>query len=353
MGDLTVDIPRHKLSELAKRVSGEVLGDGSVEVTGVCALDEPVAGAISFTRELDGSRLAEKVRGAQLAAVLVQHNLRIPAGQLIAKPLIKVDNPLLALCEIIPLFYRPPAIAAGISNKSEIHPTAKIGERVTIGAFSVIGEGVEICDDVEIHPNAVIYPFAKIGPGSKIYAGAVVREYCQLGPGSVLQSGAVIGSDGFGYVFDPKKGLQPVPQIGIVKGEQGVEIGANACVDRGTLGVTAIGAHSKLDNLVQVGHNVRIGSNSVLCGLVGVAGSTTIGSGVTLGGNVGVADHLKIADGVRVAAKSGVTGSILEKGDYAGFPVSKVGVWRRQMVALQKLPGLLKRLKGKVGEEEV
>ena len=179
-----------------------------------------------------------------------------------------------------------------------------------------------------------------------VHSGACIREGCEIGDYGIIQNGAVVGSEGFGYVPDLELGLRHVPQTGNVKLEARVDIGANTCIDRGTAGDTHIHLGSKLDNLVQVGHNVSIGSHSILCGQVGIAGSVNIGEQVVLGGNSGVADHVDIVSGVRVAAKSGVIADIDEKGDYIGFPAQKASTWRRQLVNLKNLPKILKELKG-------
>jgi len=185
-----------------------------------------------------------------------------------------------------------------------------------------------------------------------IHARVVLREDIEISDGVILQPGAVIGADGFGYIADPKRGLVTVPQIGTVILDAAVEVGANSCIDRATLGRTLIGQGTKLDNLVQVAHNSRIGSYSLLCAQVGIAGSSTIGNNVVLGGHSGVGDHVKIVDNVRVAAKAGVIQDISKPGDYGGYPAVPAREWRRMVGALVRLPDRLRKLSAKSNDEE-
>jgi UDP-3-O-[3-hydroxymyristoyl] glucosamine N-acyltransferase len=226
-----------------------------------------------------------------------------------------------------------------------VHPSAKIGSGVSIGEFAVVGPLTEIGDNVVIHPHVVLYPGVKIGPRSIIHSHAAIREDSVLGAETVIQNGAVIGADGFGYVPDAKLGLVGVPQLGTVNLGDRVEVGANSAIDRATLGTTTIGLGTKIDNLVQIGHNTRIGRFSILCGQVGIAGSCEIGNQVVIGGQAGVGDHLKIADGIRVGAKSGVVSDLTEKGDYLGFPPLPAQVARRVFAILPQLPDLFRKLK--------
>jgi len=208
---------------------------------------------------------------------------------------------------------------------------------------------------VVIHPHVTVYPGVRVGARSVLHAGVVIREDCIIGEDNVLQPGAVIGADGFGYIPDPTFGLRPVPQVGHVVLAERVEVGANSCIDRATLGVTAVDTGTKIDNHVQVGHNTKIGKNSILCGMVGIAGSAHIGSNVTLAGYVGVGDHVSIVDNVRVGAKGGVSSDIREPGDWCGYPVVKGHRWRMQCAALEQLPELMrdfKKLRKDLAKEE-
>jgi len=330
------------LSELALKVNARLLGNPDQIVQGLCSLDEPQTGCLSFTRETSPKKIASLVENLPIAALLVSASARIETKDIKANILL-VKDPLLALIEVVPLFYRAPR-PEGISEKADIHPSASLGKDVSIGAFSVVGENCVIGDHTVIHPHVVLYPGVSIGQRTLIHSGAIIRENCFIGSNAVIQNGAVIGSDGFGYTEGPE-GLIAVPQIGSVSLADSTEVGANTCVDRATLGKTLVGQNTKIDNLVQIGHNTKIGSHSILCGQVGIAGSCHIGSGVVMGGGAGLADHVTIADRVRLAGRTGVTADILESGDMAGFPAMPARDWRRSMALVRRLPEIMKQMK--------
>lgn len=324
------------LAQIASSVGGTLIGgDPSAQVLALCPLEEPVASGLAFSRETSLERLERNLKGSQLAVLLVGE-IEIPNDHPLPVPMIKVPDPFRALLELVPVFFPAPERTPAISNLASIHPSARIGKDCIISPFVSVGEGSKIGDGTTIHPNVVIYRDVTIGDRVIVHANAVIREGTIIGSDLTIQPGAVIGADGFGYVPDPKIGLAPIPHVGRVVLEDRVDIGANSCIDRGTLGTTKIGRGAKLDNLVQVGHNTHIGEHAILCGLVGVAGSARIGNQVVLGGHVGVADHVKIVDGARVGAKSGVSDDIKEKGDYIGFPLMPAQMWRRAWATLRK-----------------
>ena len=325
------------VAEIATRTGGTLFGDSNVRLRSICSLDEPVSDALAFSKERSPKRLAALIRSKNVGALLVTAPLPDLGVEPPPIPLIAVEDPLAALVSVIPLFVRPYAAPAGPAELVVIHPTAEIGERVTIGPFSTIGEGCIIESDVVIHPHVTLYPGVRIGRGAILHAGAIVREDCVIGAGSVIQNGAVIGSDGFGYLVIPDKGLVPVPQVGSVVIGAHVDIGAHSCIDRATLGTTRLGTMTKVDNLVQIGHNVTIGSQTIVCGQAGIAGSCTIGNRVVLGGGVGVADHLTIGDGVRVGGASCVMNDITNPGDYVGsLPTVPMKQWLSQIRAIRR-----------------
>lgn len=327
---------------------GEIVGDRNVVISGVAALDSPAPHSICFSNEVRTAKL-QPLLDTAISAIIVKQtsaykDLIIPSG----KAVVVCSDPQRLLIRCIEKLFLPERLPPGVAKFVAIAESAQIGPDCAIGAFTSIAERVTIGANCQIHPNVTIYRDVRIGKSCVIHAGAVIREECQIGDGVTVQPGAVIGADGFGYLSDKQLGLIPVPQIGIVKLGNGVDVGANSCIDRATLGETKIGQRTKIDNLVQVGHNVEIGQFSLLCGQVGVAGSTKIGNQVVLGGGVKVADHLEIVDGVRVGGSGIVMSDVLDKGDYAGTPLAPAAAWRRQNQAIKKLPGLIRQLrKGK------
>ncbi len=331
------------LAEAAELVGGEFKGDGSLKITGVCSLDEQRAGCIAFCDKTNPKALEEITSSLTVAALILKDDVEVSELP-DSLNYIVVANPLRAMTILITELHEFWLPSQTISDKADIHPSAKIGENVTIAAFSVVGEGCRIDDGVVIYPHVVIYPGCHIGAGSVVHSGAMIREDTVVGKGAVVQNGAIIGADGFGY-FPDEKGLQAVPQVGNTILADGAEIGANSCVDRATLGSTVIGPNSKIDNLVQVGHNTKIGHNSIVCGHSGISGSCTIGNQVTIAGGVGIGDHTTIDDGATFAARSGL-GYIkrYKKGTYAGNPAIPVTRWRRQALLLDRLPEFVKEV---------
>lgn len=332
------------VNEIAKRVKGTVVGDGAFLVTTLCPLEEPARGGISFIRENSEERIKKEISRSREVAYLVSNTVSPDALTGLGTAIL-VENPYDALVSLIPHFLPPLSPIAGVSPKADVHPTARLGKDVSVGAFSVIGEGCEIGAGTVIHPHVVLYAGVTIGENSVLHSGVIVREGSRIGAHSILQNGVVIGADGFGYVPDAALGLRAIPQVGTVVLADRVEIGANSCVDRATLGTTRIGTGSKLDNLVQVGHNTHIGSYSIVCGHVGIAGSCSIGDGVVIGGGSGVGDHRKIGHKVRVGGMSGVSEDIPTAGDYLGYPAVPASLWRRNSVLYRELPTLIRTIK--------
>ncbi len=337
--------PTLPLGNIAEATSGSIEGDESAIATNLCSIEEPKASGITFFTgsKLDREKLAS-FKNSGLAALLVSKNFETPEMDLNI-PLIRTEKPREAFLNLIPLFFEPRPKPTGVIHETAIVPeSCSIGSAVDIGPYVVLGERVEIKTGTILYPHVVIYNDVKIGENCTIHAGVTLRENSTIGNNCSIQPGAVIGSDGFGYIPHPQTGIAPVPQVGVVNIEDGVDVGALSCVDRATLGSTHIGSYAKLDNLVQVGHNVRIGQFSILCAQTGIAGSSTIGQQVTLGGNCGVADHIKIADNVRVGGKGAVIQNLSKAGDYLGNPAVPAFEWKRQRVALQKLSKVVKKL---------
>ncbi len=337
------------VSTVAAQLKLEIVGNKDALLQGLTAFDTPLKGHIAFSAEQRLEKLKKQLIDTPLAALIVHSSIdcgALPPG--IAY--IGASDPMRSFIDVVPFFFEPYPRTASISPKASVSSTAKLGENVFIGDFVSIGDGCTIGDGVTIHPNVVIYHEVRIGAGTVIHSGAIIRERIEIGAGGLIQPNAVIGADGFGYIPDPAEGIRAVPQVGMVRLGAKVDIGANACVDRGAFSDTILGQGTKLDNLVQIGHNVRVGSYTIICGGTVVAGSTEIGNQVTIGGNSAIAGHIKIHDKVRLAGHSAAT-STLEKGDYGGFPAMPVSVWRRQVASLRKLPELFSRA-GRIKQEK-
>jgi UDP-3-O-[3-hydroxymyristoyl] glucosamine N-acyltransferase len=305
-----------------------VNGEGSGIITHLTSLQLPEPGAIAFVKRVS-PRKFQQIAPQSFGALLIENGESSRYSHL-RIPLLEVKDPQRAFLSLIPHFYSQEVAFPGVSTQAEIDPTAIIGDDVSIGAFSVIGAYVHIGKGTCIAPHVVIYPHVSIGAYVTIHSQVTIRERCTIGDSVILQPGAVVGADGFGYLPHPTQGLSLIPHLGVVELSSHVEIGANSCVDRATVGTTSIGVGTKLDNLVQVGHNNAIGSHSVLCGLSGVAGSCHIGDQVVIGGGAGIRDHVRITDKVRIGGHAGVISDLTTPGDYTGFPLMPAREWKRE-----------------------
>ncbi len=332
------------LAELAARVGGTVEGDGSVRIERLRGLEEAGPGDLSFYAN-------RRYRGALWAtradAVVVGEAEEAPAG----KPLLRARDPYLAFAKISALYHPPREPVPEIAPEAVVHPSARVHPSAQVMPLAVVGAGAEVGARTILFPGVVLCAGARVGDDCLLYPHVVVREQCVVGNRCILQPGCVVGADGFGFAFDPEgeEGSGPrhlkVPQAGNAVIEDDVELGANTCVDRATLGSSVVGRGSKLDNLVQLGHNVRVGPLSILAGQVGIAGSTRLGTGVVCGGQVGIGGHLEIGDGARFAGQTGVTNDVAAGETYAGYPAQPVAEWRRSMAAVRKLPELVRRVR--------
>jgi len=327
------------LREVAGLVNGTVEGlvgehASDIQITGVNTLSAAGDGEISF---LSNKRYRDDLPDTGAAAVLLAEHDVVPdhCG------VIRVADPYLSFA-ILQRFFNPQAISSGHRHTSAaIDESAVLADDVDVAANAVIGSGVHIGAASIIGPGCVIESGVRIGKGCLLHANAVVRQGCVLGNDIVLQPGAVIGSDGFGYAWSGSQHLK-IPQVGRVVLEDDVEIGANTCIDRGAIGDTVIERGVKLDNQIQVAHNVRIGAYTVMASQVGVSGSTIIGKGCQFGGQVGLAGHLIVGDGVKLAAKSGVMSDLDAGGIYAGAPAMPHRLWLKVSAVMLKLPEIWK-----------
>jgi UDP-3-O-[3-hydroxymyristoyl] glucosamine N-acyltransferase len=338
------------LSEVAALVGGSLVGPGTGAVTGLQTVQDAGASDLTFIGDEHHARLWATSRA--LAAVVSQ-SLAASVEPTADRSVILVPNADNAMIAMLERFAPPEELPQlGVHPSATIDPSAKLGRDVRIGPGVSIGRNVSIGDGASLHPGVVVYHDAIVGPGCILHANVVIRERCVLGRRVVLHGGVQIGTDGFGYRASPDgRGMVKVPHLGNVVLEDDVEIGANACVDRGKFGATLIGAGTKIDNLVQIGHNCRIGRCVVISGLSGIAGSTTIGDGTRIGGGAGIADHLRIGRGVSIGARSGVMNDIPDGETWAGYPAKDARRAMQEVIAARKLPEYMKNLKEILGPE--
>lgn len=333
---------------LASLVNGELEGDHDAVISGIEALQWAAEGDLTFVGDARHARL-----WAECAAsvALADRSLDLGDWQRAGRAVVRVDDADQAMITVLETLERfaderrdRPAI--GVHPTAEIDPTATIGAEVAIGAGTIIGPRTTICDGASIEAGVRIHADCRIGRGVVIHASVVIRERTIVGDGSILHAGVVLGSDGFGYRPSPDgRGIRKIPHLGHVEIGREVEIGANACIDRGKFGATSIGDGSKIDNLCQIGHNCRIGRCVVISGLTGIAGSCTVGDGAMIGGGCGIADHLRIGAGARLAARSGLMHDVPDGETWAGFPAHDIRQAMKEFALIRRLPEWSKKLK--------
>jgi UDP-3-O-[3-hydroxymyristoyl] glucosamine N-acyltransferase len=328
------------LAELADHLGATLHGDPTAKITQVAGIETATSGALAFVANPKYASLAHTT---QATAVLVE-----PDFPQISAATLRLKNPYLAFAHAIELFYQPPAYAPGIHHTAAIAPTATIGENAHIGAYAVIGDHVTVGNNAIILPHVVLYPHASIGDNFFAHAHAIVREHCQLGDNVTLQNGAIVGADGFGFARQSDGTWYKILQSGPAILEDNVEIQANACIDRASIGETRVHTGAKIDNLVQVGHGSTVGENTLLCAQVGLAGSTIIGKNVILAGQVGVAGHCTIGDGAIATAQSGIPNDVAPGKVVSGYPAIDNRQWLRSVALFNRLPELLRDLKSKL-----
>jgi UDP-3-O-[3-hydroxymyristoyl] glucosamine N-acyltransferase len=326
-----------RLADLAQHLGATLVGDPSAQITGVAAIDTASPGDLTFVAN---PKYASQARTTNATAVLVE-----PDFTEISAATLRIDNPYLAFARAIELFYQPPTYSPGIHPTAVIAPTAKIGSNAHIGAYVVVSDHVTLGDNAILLPHVVLYPHVYAGDNLFAHAHAIVREYCQLGDNVVLQNGAIIGADGFGFARQSDGSWYKILQSGPAVLEDDVEVQANACIDRASIGETRIHTGAKVDNLVQVGHGSTVGRNTLLCAQVGLAGSTTIGKGVILAGQVGVAGHCTVGDGAIATAQSGIPSDVEAGKVVSGYPAIDNRQWLRSVALVNRLPELLRSLK--------
>lgn len=328
-----------KLEEIVQYLQGELINSpGDVEISGCAKLDEATNSDISFLANLKYKNL---VNTSKAAAIIVSKKLEIDTDS----PLIKVNDPYLAFTLVLEKLYpQVNAVEEGIASTSIVAESSDIGKNVSIGHNCFIGKNVSIGAHTVIYPNVVILDDVSIGANCIIYPNVTIREECILQNRVILQPGCVIGSDGFGFA-PVSGGYKKIPQVGNVILEDDVEIGANTTIDRSTTGSTVIKSGTKLDNLVQIAHNVKIGRNTVIAGLSGVAGSTEIGDWCQIGGQVGINGHIHIHDQSVIAGNTGVMSDTESGKIYFGMPAREHRKQLQIEAALNKLPEMIKKIK--------
>jgi len=333
-----------RLKEIAEKLGARLdPAETELEITGVAAIESAGPGQISF---IANPRYAPQAGATGASALIVDE--KFPSGE---KPLLRTRNPQLAYARAVELFYLPPRRARGIHPTAVVDPSARLERNASVGAYVVIGAGVEIGENCTLLPHVVIYEDVKIGRNFFAHSHVSIREGTRIGDGVLLHNGVVIGSDGFGFAKDEKGDWYKIPQTGRVVLENHVEVQANCCIDRASLGETRIGRNTKIDNLTHIAHNCVVGENSMLCAQVGLAGSTEVGKNVILAGQVGVAGHCRIGDGVIVTAQSGTHGDIPPGSMVSGSPAFDHKQWLRSVTAFARLPELARAIRAKTGKE--
>jgi UDP-3-O-[3-hydroxymyristoyl] glucosamine N-acyltransferase len=324
------------LRELAEQLSCELLGNGAVEIQRMAGIEAAGPGDLTFVAQ---PKYVAKLATTRASAVIVSPGVEARIPRLVSA------NPYLTYARAAALLHPVAAPGPGIHPTASLDATAVLAEGVHVGAYAVLGAGVRIGARTVIHPHVVLYHGVTIGADCLLHSGVQVREGCRLGDRVVVQNGVVVGGDGFGFAKDEHGRYHKIPQVGIVVIEDDVEIGALSAIDRAAMAETRIGRGTKIDNLVQVGHSVKIGADSVIAGQVGIAGSTEIGNRVTLAGQVGIVGHIRISDDVIVTAQSGIPGDLARGSVVSGSPAIENRSWLRSIAAFARLPDLIRRVR--------
>ena len=329
-----------KLNDIARQLNCLLEGDGDIEITGVNSLERAGPGDLSF---LSNRKYTPLLKTTRAGAVLIGKGL--DAGGVAA---LRCDDPYFAFAKALEMFYQAPRPPVGIHPTAVISPSAKIGSlgsHGSVGPFVYIGEDVEIGNNAVIHSHVAIYQGAKIGDDFVAHSHAVVRENCRIGNRVILQNGVVIGADGFGFARQADGSHYKMVQSGPAVIEDDVEVQANSCIDRATVGETRVKRGAKIDNLVQVGHASTVGENSLLVAQAGLAGSTVLGKNVVLAGQVGVAGHLTIGDNVIATAQSGIPNDVPANTMVSGYPAIENRLWLKCSAIFARLPELHKAVR--------
>jgi UDP-3-O-[3-hydroxymyristoyl] glucosamine N-acyltransferase len=338
------------LSELASYVSGRVIGDGGVVITRVAPIEEAGPGDITF---LANPRYARFLRSSKASAVIVVPGAVQEQAGRAEQSFLEVSDPYVAFAKILQFLTPALRYDPSVSPSAYVEPGAVLGDHVTIFPQVFVGKNTKIGSRTVLFPGVVLAEGVEVGDDCVLHPHVVVREHCRIGQRVVLHAGVIIGSDGFGYAGEGPQRVK-IPQVGIVEVQDDVEIGANTTIDRATLGRTVIGRGTKIDNLVQIAHNVAIGENSIIAAQVGIAGSTQVGMNVTLAGQVGVVNHIRIGDGAKIGPQSGIPRSVAAGAVLSGgIEAAPHQEWLKVMMLLPQLPKLwnaVRRLEKKLAQ---
>ncbi|QSQ14653.1 UDP-3-O-(3-hydroxymyristoyl)glucosamine N-acyltransferase [Myxococcus landrumensis] len=337
----TSPAPR-RLGELAAHVGGELLGDSEQLIHGLNGLEEASPGDVSF---YGNTRYRRQFEATRASAVLVGGDVSPRDGV----ALVRVPNPHLAYAKLLHLFHPTPRPAPGIRPGAWVHPEATVHPEAAVMAGATVEAGAKVGARSVLYPGAYLGEHAEVGEDSVLHPNVTVREGCIVGSRCILHSASVVGADGFGFAFNPEGEAGPehykIPQVGIVRIEDDVELGACSCIDRATVGETVVGRGTKVDNLVQIAHNVKIGALSLICAQAGVSGSAEIGMGVVLAGQVGVVGHIRVGDMAKVGAQSGVAHDVPDGQVVSGSPAVPHKEWLRASAAVNQVADLLKEMR--------
>jgi UDP-3-O-[3-hydroxymyristoyl] glucosamine N-acyltransferase len=337
-----------KLSEVAQKLGCRLEGSPEIEIRGVAGIEHAESGQLTF---LANRRYFPLLKTTRASAVLIEEGVTLEReSSLPALATLRSPNPYLAFAHAIELFYQAPRYAPGIHPSAVIAKTAHIGEGAHIGPYCFIDEEAAIGRNAVLHSFVTIYRGVKIGDYFFAHAHAIVREFCRIGDRVILQNGAIIGGDGLGFAKQKDGTWYKMAQSGPAILEDDVEVQANTCVDRATVGETRIGRGTKLDDLVLIGHASQVGENTMICGQTGLAGSTRIGNGCILAGQVGSSGHLTVGDGAVITAGSGIPGDVPPGAIHSGKPAVENKLWLKITAALNRLPEMVKRVRDLEGE---
>jgi UDP-3-O-[3-hydroxymyristoyl] glucosamine N-acyltransferase len=329
-------MPAWSLGELARLVGGDLEGDPTLEIRGFASLESAGPGDLSF---LTAERHLDAAHGSAAAALIAP-----PGIDLAGRPAVRVPQPYAAIATVLRLFFPEPAAIPGVHPTAHVSDSARVASGATVGAFVVVAERSVVEVGAVLHPHVFVGPDCQVGEGSVLHPHVVLRARVVLGRRVIVHPGSVLGADGFGYVFEGQA-HRKIPQVGRVVVEDDVEIGANVAVDRATLGETVIGRGTKIDNLVQIGHNTVIGADAIIVGQVGIAGSCRIGRGVVLAGQAGIADHVAVGDGARIGSQAGVHRNVPAGAAMIGTPAMPADPGLRALAAIGRLPELLRDMR--------